>query len=79
MNLIKFRGISGKLLVNSLISKLFKDIIRYNLNSPIIIKRIPNIYIMLIFDYPEEYIHLSTILQLFYYKLPQNNVEDLYT
>lgn len=79
MNLIKFRGISGKLLVNSLISKLFKNIIRYNLNSPIIIKRIPNIYIMLIFDYPEEYIHLSTILQLFYYKLPQNNVEDLYT
>lgn len=79
MNLIKFRGISGKLLVNSLISKLFKDIIRYNLNSPIIIKRIPNIYIMLIFDYPEDYIHLSTILQLFYYKLPQNNVEDLYT
>ena len=79
MNLIKFRGISGKLLVNSLISKLFKDIIRYNLNSPIIIKRIPNIYIMLIFDYPEDHIHLSTILQLFYYKLPQNNVEDLYT
>ena len=79
MNLIKFRGISGKLLVNSLISKLFKDIIRYNLNSPIIIKRIPNIYIMLIFDYHEDYIHLSTILQLFYYKLPQNNVEDLYT